>query len=99
MMDSWMLHSKIDPRLLWTILLEAMEDRNIAHDWWIDCNVGESPDQLWSWLKQVLVKLIHEKEWLSFSLPQLQLGTESMGTAPHVSTLKAGTPVALDLKL
>jgi hypothetical protein len=80
--DSWMFKENINPSALWTVLLELTNGRTKARKWWEDCEVNESLGQLWAWLKQLVVKLIHKKDGTSPSLPILQTSTESMDTEP-----------------
>jgi hypothetical protein len=54
------------------VLLELTNNRVKAKEWWDNCKVSETPGQLWAWLKQMVVKWIHEKDGTSNAMPKFQ---------------------------
>ena len=77
--DSWMFGSNIDASVLWTVLLELTDDRDKAEHWWRDCEVNENPEQLWAWVKQLVMQWIQEKATKNTEVPVLKC-TTPMGT-------------------
>ena len=50
-LDSWLFHLKIDAGALFSILVQLTGSTKKAGAWWRDCEVEESPAQVWSWQK------------------------------------------------
>ena len=67
-----MFNSNIDASVLWTVLLELADDRDKAEHWWRDCEVNENPEQLWAWVKQLVMQWIQEKATKNTEVPVLK---------------------------